>query len=180
MLEATVESSSDSVGEPATICWNKRQHIALQRFDLRILRSVDLGDGFHGGAHERIQLRVFRDLHALQALGKDKQALVGHAHDFVHHGEAADGIQVGRLRGVHTRLALGHHDNRLVVAQGINQLHRALAAYRQGQHGMREQHGVAHRQKRQRAGLIGVIPELRIRCQRRSFCLVSYCLRCDI
>ena len=35
------------------------------------------------------QLRVFRDLHALQALGEDEQALVGHAHDLVHHRQAA-------------------------------------------------------------------------------------------
>ena len=62
----------------------QRQHVALQRFDLGAFGSWRLRNGFHGGAHERRQLRVFRHLHALQALGEDEQALVGHAHNFVH------------------------------------------------------------------------------------------------
>ena len=67
----------------------QRQHIALQRFDLGVLGSRDFGDGFHRRAHERRQLGVLGNLHPLQAFGKDKQALVGHAHNFVHDRQGA-------------------------------------------------------------------------------------------
>ena len=147
----------------------QRQNIPLQRFDLGVLRRVDFGNRFHGGAHERIELRVFRYLHALQALGKYEKTLVRHPHNFVHHGEAADGIEVSRLRRVHSRLALGHHDDGFVVTQGVDQLNRTFPAYRQRQHGMREQDGVTHRQKRQRPRLVRIISELGVGCQLSRF-----------
>ena len=62
----------------------------------------------------------------------------------------ADGVQVGGLRRVHARLALRHHNDGLVLAQRIDQLHRTLPPDRQGQHGVGKQHRVAHRQNRQR------------------------------
>ena len=57
--------------------------------------------------------------------------------------------QVGRLRSVDARLALRDHDDGLVFTQGIDQLHRTLAADGQRQDRMRKQHGVANGQQRQ-------------------------------
>ncbi len=141
----------------------QRQHVALQA--LRSRRSwARLISGMDStrGAHERRQLRVFGDLHALQALGEDEQALVGHAHHFVHHRQAADGEQVGGLGSVDARLALRHHNDGLVLTQRINQLNRAFAADGQRQHRVREQNGVAHGQNRQRAGLFRIVAEFRV------------------
>ena len=93
-------------------------------------------------------------LHALQAFGKDEQALVGHAHDFVHHRQASHREQVGRLRRIHPRFALRHHDDGLVLAQGVDQLHRTFPAHGQRQHRMGKQHRVAHRQHAAGCGLL--------------------------
>ena len=63
MFAATVESSSDRVGEPATICWNS---VSTLRCSASISSSgaAAVSARFHRGAHERLQLRVLRDLHA--------------------------------------------------------------------------------------------------------------------
>ncbi len=140
----------------------QREYVALQRFNLRVLGRDDLGNGIHRCAHERLQLGVLRDLDPLQTFGENEQALVGHAHNFVHHRQGPDGEQVRRLRRIDPRLALGHHHNGLVFAQGIDQLDRALPAYGKRQHGVRKQHRVAHGQQRQRSGFRGVVPQLGI------------------
>ena len=75
----------------------QRQHVALQGFNLGILGDRYFRNGLHRRAHKGRQLGVFGDLHPFQTFGKNKQALVGHAHHFVHHRQAADGKKVGRL-----------------------------------------------------------------------------------
>ena len=122
----------------------------------------DLGYDFHGGVQERRQLRVLRHLDALQALGEDKQALVGHAHDFVHDRQASYREQVGRLRRIHARLALRYHNDGLVFTQGVDQLHRTFPPHGQRQYRMREQNGVAYGQNGQGPGGGCVVAKLRI------------------
>ena len=143
---AMVDSSSDRVGEPATICWNS----------VRTLRCKASISAFFGGTISGTVSTVARmngvswvnsvQLYALQALGEDKQALVGHVHNFVHHGQRADGVQIGGLRRIHPRLALGDDHDGFVLAQRLNQLDRAFPAYGQGQNSVREEHRIAHGQ----------------------------------
>ena len=108
----------------------EREHVALQRFNLCVLGGDDFRDGVHRCAHERLQLGVLRDLDSLQTFGENKQALVGHAHNLVHHRQRPDGEQVRRLRRIDPCLPLGHHHNGLVFTQGIDQLDRTFPAHR--------------------------------------------------
>ena len=126
------------------------QHVALQGFNLGILRRKRLGNRGHARAHERRKLREIRQPHALQSFRKNKQALIRHLDDFVHHRQRSDGIEIGRLRRVHPRLALRHHHDGLVVTERVNQLHRAFPPDRQRKHSMGKEHRVAHRQNGQR------------------------------
>src|SRR5208282_3830209 len=90
MLVATVESSSDSVGEPATICWNKVSTLRC---------SASTSESLSG----------IRQPHALQAFGKYEEALIGHLDDFVHHRQGSDGVEVAWLWRVDACLALRYH-----------------------------------------------------------------------
>jgi hypothetical protein len=78
IFPATVDSSSDSVGEPATICWNSVSTLRCRASISEFFGHRHFGNRFHRRVHERRQLGVFGHLDALQALGKDEQALVGH------------------------------------------------------------------------------------------------------
>ncbi len=98
------------------------QHVALQRFDLGILRRNGLRNRDHLRAHERRELGEVGEAHALQALGKNKEALVGHLDDFVDDRQRPYRIQVGGLRRIDARLALRHHHDGLVVAERVDQL----------------------------------------------------------
>src|SRR5581483_11297512 len=49
-----------------------------------------------------------------------------------------------------------HYQNGFVLAQRVDQLHRALAPHRQRQHRVRKQYGIAHRQN-------GILPPRRLR-----------------
>ncbi len=100
----------------------------------------------HCGHHERLELGKFSQLDPLRALGKDKQALVGHFYDFVYRRQGADGIQVAGLRTVHAFVALGDDDNGLQLSQRLNELDRALPADGKGQYGVGKQHRATHRQ----------------------------------
>ena len=82
----------------------------------------------------------------LHALGKDKAALVGHAHHFVHRGQGSHGMQVGGLGRVQAGIHLGRHHNGPLLAQRLNQLDGAFPAHRQRQNGMRKQNSVPDRQ----------------------------------
>ena len=124
----------------------QRQHIALQRFDLR---AVDGGAGFRNrrnvGAHERRQLRELAETHPFQTFGKHKQALVGHLDDFMHHGGSTDRIKVAGLGVVDARLALRHNDNGLILSERIDKLDGTFPPHSEGQDGVRKQNGIPHR-----------------------------------
>ena len=62
----------------------------------------------------------------------------------------AHGVQIRRLGRILTRIALRHHKNRLLLAQRLNQLDRAIAPHRQRQHRMRKEDGIPYRQHRNR------------------------------
>src|SRR6267142_1571734 len=74
MLMATVWSSSDNVGEPATICWNR------------------VRNRLHVGAEERRELGKVLELAARQPFSKNKEALVGHLDHFMDGGQSSNGI----------------------------------------------------------------------------------------
>jgi hypothetical protein len=137
-----------------------RDHIPLQRFQLGALARIHLRQMIDRGHHERLKLGKFAQLDPLRALGKDKQALVGHFDDFVHRRQGADGIQVAGLRTVHAFVALGDHHDGLLLSQGLNELNRALPADGKRQYGMGKQHRATNRQNRQN-------PALRAACSRR-------------
>ena len=128
------------------------KNVPLQRFHLGTLRRNRLGHGIHAAAHERRQLREFSESHPLQAFGKNEQALVGHLYYFVDDGQGPDRVQIAGLGGIDAGFALRHHDDGLVLAQGVNELNRALPTYGQGQHGMREKYRIPHRQDGQNPG----------------------------
>ena len=141
------------------------QHVPLQSFNLGILGRNRLRNRGHPRPHERRKLREIRQPHPLQSFRKNKQTLVGHLDHFVHHRQRSDGVQIGRLRRVHPRLALCHHYDGLVVAQRVDQLDRTFSSHRQRQHRVREQDRVAHRQNRQRplCGFVSSVLGRRIR-----------------
>ena len=126
----------------------KRQHIALQGFDLGTLRRRRLGHRRNLGTHEGHQLRELAQPYPFQAFGKHEQALVGHLHHLMHHRRSAHQIQIAGLRVVDARLALRHHHNGLVFSERVDQLHRTLPAHRQRQHGVGEQNRVPDRKYR--------------------------------
>ena len=85
-----------------------------------------------------VKLGELGESHPLQAFGKDEQALVGHLDDFVDDRQSSHRVEVAGLGSIDAGFALRHHHDGLVLAQRINQLDRALPAYGQGQHGVRE------------------------------------------
>ena len=98
------------------------------------------------GAHEGRELGKVGEANAFQALGKNKEALVGHLDDFVDDGKGSDGIEIGGLRRIDAGLALRYDDDGFVVAERIDQLDRTFTADRQGKHGVRKQDGIADRE----------------------------------
>ena len=120
--------------------------IAHQRFRAGVvagsvvLQNLDLGD------HEGFGLRIAHQPHPLHALGEDKAALVGHAHNLVHRGQRSHGVQIGRLGRVQPRVQLRRHNNRPLLAQRLDQLNGTLPAHGQGQHRMGKENSVADRQ----------------------------------
>ena len=61
-------------------------HIAHQRLDDGGVFRLDVFDSLDLGDHEGLGLDVAEQPNALDALGKDKAALVGHPHNLVHGG----------------------------------------------------------------------------------------------
>ena len=121
----------------------------MQGLDLRALGRNDLRNRLDRGGHERLKLVELAQLHPLRALGEDEQALVGHLDDLVYGRKRAHRVQIAGLRGVHARIALRHHHHRLFVAKRLDELDRALPAYRQGQNGMGKQDRIPYGQYRQ-------------------------------
>ncbi len=173
MFMATVESSSDKVGEPATICWNSVRTLRCSASTSELFGGIASGTESTRPAHEWRQLGEFGQPYPLQAFGKHEQALVGHLDHFVDDGQGSDGVEIAGLRGIDASFALRHHDNGLVLAQGVNQLNRAFPAYGQGQHGMGEQHRIPHRQDRQYPSLLLL---LALECAQCAFFLPYFTL----
>ena len=122
-------------------------HVAHQRFDARSwLPAPTSSSGLDLGHHERLGLDVAHQPHPLHAFGKDKAALVGHAHDLVHRGQGAHGMQIAGLGRVQAGVELRGHHNGPLFAQRLDQLDGALAANRQRQNGVGKQDGVPHGQ----------------------------------
>src|SRR5262249_54183275 len=103
---------------------------------LMIFKWVNLG------TQKRCKLSEFLKLRPGKTFSKDKQALVGHLDDFMNSRQGTDAEKIGRLRRVNARFALGHHEDGLFFAKGINKLNRTLAPHRQRQYRMRKQDGV--------------------------------------
>ena len=157
MLIAMVCRSSESVGDERDNLLELAHHVALQRLRLGRRRRLNLFDRLALRRHKRRDLRKLAQPHPLIALGKHEEALVRHLDDLVHGRAGADVVQVGRLRRILARIALRHHQDRLLLAQRLDQLDRALPAHRQRQNRMGKQHGVPYRQNR---NAVGRPPEL--------------------
>ena len=85
--------------------------VAHQGFKARRGRRRHVLQRLHLGHHKGLGLGIAHQAHAAYALGKDKTALVGHAHNFVHGGQGSHGVQIGRLGRVQARIQLRrHHD----------------------------------------------------------------------
>ena len=125
-------------------------HIALQRLRLRRRHRLNLFHRLALRGHKRAVLGKLAQPHPLVALGKNKQALVRHLHHFMHRRARANVVQVRSLRRVLPGVPLRHHQNRLLLAQRLDQQDRALPPHRQRQHRMGKQHCVPHRKHRNR------------------------------
>ncbi len=125
--------------------------IALQGLELGRIRRDDLMNGFELGREERLHLRKIRQFDALGALGEDEEALVGHLDDLMDGRPGADGMQVGSEGGVLAGVALGDHQDRLLLAEGLDELDGALTAHGQGQNGVGEQNRISNRENRIRS-----------------------------
>ena len=150
MFIATVESSSDSVGEPATICWNS---VSTLRCSASISESL-------GGIVSGIVVTRAR----MKGASCAKSASRTRSRPSANTNRLWLGILTTLCTtasvpmayrsvgcGKSTRLALRHHHDGLVFAQRVNQLHGTFPPHGQRQHRMGKQHRVPHRQNRQRA-----------------------------
>src|SRR5215813_4506874 len=88
------------------------------------------------GAQKRRKLSELLKLCPGKTFRKDKQALIGHFDDLMNSRQSTDAEKIGRLGRVTARLALGHHQDGLFFAKGINKLNRTLAPHRQRQYRM--------------------------------------------
>ncbi len=95
MLMAMVCRSSESVGEEVTISWNWLTTLRCRASSSGDLLGLDLVDDLVLGGQEGLDLGELAQAHALLALGKDEEALVGHFDDFVDGRAGADVVQVG-------------------------------------------------------------------------------------
>jgi hypothetical protein len=121
-----------------------RQHIPLQRLGLRRCLQANLLQRLVLRSQERLRLRKVPQPHPLRTLRKDEEALVRHLHHLVDGRARPDQVQVRTLRHILAGVALGDDENRLLLAQRLNQLDGALAAHRQRQHRMGEKHRIPH------------------------------------
>ena len=116
MFPATVDSSSDNVGEPATICWNSvstlRCKASISEFFGTGCSGIDSTVARMNGVSCAYSVTFTRS----SPSAKTNRLWFGMLHDFVHNCQAADSIQVGRLRRVDARFTLRHHHNRLVFS----------------------------------------------------------------
>ncbi len=103
------------------------QHVTLQGFYLRPFRRNSFGNRIHPPAHKGGELCELHQPNPLQPLGKNEQALVRHLDHFVNHRQRPHRIEVRGLGRIHTRFPLRYHHDGLVLAQGVNQLDRALS-----------------------------------------------------
>ena len=149
MFIAMVCSSSESVGEAVTICWNWAITFRCSASSSALLPEPTSGMVSTVAIMNGSIVAEFAQPDALRALGEDEEALVGHLDDFVHRRQGADGVQVAGLRGVHARVALRDHHDGLLLSQRLNELDGAFPADGQGQHGVGKQHRVANRQNGQ-------------------------------
>ena len=121
-------------------------HVAHQGLELRRAGRRQILHRLHLGHHERLGLDKTHQPHPVHALGKDKAALVGHAHNFVHRGQGANPVQVRWLGRVQARIELRRDHNGSLLAQRFNQMDGALTAYGQRQDGVRKQNRIAYGQ----------------------------------
>ena len=128
-----------------------RHHIALQRFQRRILRGQHFRHRVHRCHHEWLDARKFAQPHPLRALGENEEALVRHLDDLVYRRQRSEGMQILGLGRIHARVALRHHHNALLLTQGVDELNRTFPSNRERQHRMRKQNRIPHRQNRQNA-----------------------------
>ena len=92
MFAAIVRSSSESVGDSETICWNCPITLRTQRFRrwrsrsrLGVVQFFDLGQLING-----LNLHITQQLYPADAFGKDKPLWLQHPDYQVHGGQGAD------------------------------------------------------------------------------------------
>ena len=95
---------------------------------------------------------------SIDALGKDKAALVGHANNFMHRSQGSDSVQIVGFRRIQSRVQLRRYDDGALFAQRLDQLDGAFAAHGQGQNGMGKENGIAHGQDGNSAHAGGGLP----------------------
>ena len=125
--------------------------VAHQRLGVRRGSRLDVFESLNLGHHEGLGLGEAQQAHAANALGKDKAALVGHAHNLVHRGDGAHGVHIVGLGQVLARVHLRRHHDGPLLAQGFDQLNGAFAADGQRKNGVRKKNGLPDRQNRNSA-----------------------------
>ena len=77
--------------------------IPHQGFELGRNRRLPVLQRFNLRHHERLGLDEAHQAHSAHSLGKDKPALVGHAHNLMHRGQGAHCVQISRLGRIQAR-----------------------------------------------------------------------------
>ena len=164
ILAATVDSSSDNVGDPATICWNS---VSTLRCNASI--SEFLGAGTSGIDSTVAHMNGVSCVYSVtftrsRPSAKTNRLWFGMRTTLCTTARLPTANRSVGCGIVHPRLALRHHHDGLVVAQRIDQLHRAFAPDGQGQHRMRKQNRIANRQHGEGSRGFRIIPKFGIRC----------------
>ena len=123
-----------------------RDHVALQRFQLGAFTWIHFRQVVDRSHHEWLYLGKLSQFDPLGALGKHKEALIGHFDYFVHRRQGAYGVQIAGLGAIHALVALRDHHDGLLLSQGLNELNRAFPADGQRQYGVWKEHRAANGQ----------------------------------
>ena len=129
------------------VLFKVRRSAAHQRLRFALIRLTAF-DLAHAGDGEAAIVVDEIDGGPIAALDQQLDRAVGKFEQLQNAGHRADLVDVVGARIVLGGIALGREQNLSVIGHGVLQsLHRALPAYKQGQHHMRIDHDIAQRQE---------------------------------
>ena len=144
ILAAMVRSSSERVGDSATICWNWETTLRISASKPEVSAGGSISSSGSISATMKGSVWVKRTSRTrLYAFSEHEAALVGHPDNLVNGGQGADFVQVVGLGGVEAGIDLGGDHDGALLAQGFDELDGAFTADREWQNRMGEQDRIA-------------------------------------